>query len=62
MRPGTVFGIDGRSWLADRFDGATDAYVVIDDKTEIRFWTGGKSILGDVAPSMYFEVLSEVTS
>lgn len=56
MKPGTIFGITGASWLA--YCGRSEAYIVLDKKTEIGFWTGAKTRVGEVAPSLYFEVLS----
>lgn len=58
MKPGTIFGLVSASWLAAHQAGRAEAYIVIDAKTEIGFWTGAKTRIGDVAPSLHFEVLT----
>lgn len=56
MKPGTIFGIVGASWLA--YCGRSEAYIVLDKKTEIGFWTGARTCVGEVAPALWFEVLT----
>ncbi len=55
MKPGTIFGLVAASWLAA---GHNEAYVVIDEKYEVGFWTGRVTKYGDVVPSLMFEVLT----
>lgn len=56
MKRGTIFGLVAESWLASC--GQPEAYVVIDAKTEVGFWSGARTCVGEVAPSLWFEVLT----
>jgi hypothetical protein len=53
MTPGTVFVDDFR-----RPKDAPLTLVVVDRYREIEFWTGARSVYGDVLPNCEFEVIS----
>jgi hypothetical protein len=53
MRPGQVFGFIDSWWPHRR-----DAMVVLDERTEVSFWTGTQYRWGDIGPSLSFEVLA----
>lgn len=56
LKPGEMFAVEcgayGRGYRCD------DVMVVLDDKTEVGFWRGGKSVYGDIAPSVLVLVVS----
>jgi len=57
MKPGQIFGVAERRF-SDGYRRYRGAYVVVDAKTEIEFWTGAQAASGDVEPSTEVEVLA----
>lgn len=55
MRPGQMFTVS--DWWSLAYP-QREAWVVVDQKTEVGFWSGARAAIGDVAPSMFFEVIT----